>query len=480
MCIFVILYAEIYEFSEEVSCMFKVPALRKVSLGEAVALIVLVLAILGGVMIFVPGATPHIAILAALVVLLIYGLIRKVKYADMQAGMAKSVSTSMSAIYLFFFIGILITSLMMSGAIPTLMYYGLNIISAKTFYLSAFVVSAIIGISIGSSLTTVSTLGVALLGISGAFAANPAITAGAIVSGAFFGDKMSPLSDTTGIAASIVGVDLFDHIKNMMKTTVPVFLISCVFYYLLSLNIHIGSIENINSFKTDLLATGLVHWYALIPFFILLVMALFKVSSIVSMLTASMASLAITFLHSAHSIADLAKFYYSGFSMEGIPESIVSLVSRGGISSMFFTITVVILALSLGGLLFSLGIVSTVLDKTANVLNSAFRATFAVALSGLGINYVVGEQYLSILLTGETFKPIYEKLGLKPQNLSRALEDAGTVINPLVPWSVCGTFIASTLGVPVFSYLPFAIFCYGSLLFTILAGITGLGISKKK
>lgn len=452
---------------------------RQPTLLEASIVTFLVLATLGSMMIFVPDMTPHIPIIVTLTLLLLHGLARKVSYEKMQDSMTKAVGSSMGAIYLFFFIGILITALMMSGSIPTLMYYGLSIISAKTFYLSAFVITAIVGISIGSSLTTVATLGVALIGIAQAFEANLAIAAGAIVSGAFFGDKMSPLSDTTSISASIVGIDLFDHIKNMMRTTIPVFIISAIFYYVLSLNIDITDLSNVAQFKKDIASTGLVHSYALIPFILLIGMAIFKVPAVISMIITTITSLIITSLHTSYTVSQIAGFFFAGFKLEGVPESVASLVERGGLSSMFFTLSVVILALSLGGLLFSLGIITTILEHLAKLLTTTFAATTTVALTAVGVNFIVGEQYLSILLTGKTFKPVYDKLGLHSKNLSRTLEDAGTVINPLVPWSVCGVFISHALNVPVFSYLPFAIFCYGSLIFTVLVGLTGFSVSKK-
>lgn len=454
-------------------------AFRKPSLSEAITVIIIILAILGSMMIFVKDVTPHIPIIISITFLLFYGLYRKVSYKDMQDSMTSAVGSSMGAIYLFFFIGILITSLMMSGSIPTLMYYGLDIISAKTFYLSAFIITSIIGVAIGSSLTTVATLGVALIGIAQAFDANLAITAGAIVSGAFFGDKMSPLSDTTSISASIVGIDLFEHIKNMMRTTVPVFLISSIFYYVLSRNIEVNDFESIAVFKNDLLNTGLIHSYTLIPFALLVILAIFKISAVISMIITSIVSICITLVHSSYTASQISGFFYAGFKSDFVSKSIASLIERGGISSMFFTLSVVILALSLGGLLFSLGIINTILESLAKFLNSIFITTLSVALTAVGINFIVGEQYLSILLTGRTFKPVYERLNLHPKNLARALEDAGTVINPLVPWSVCGAFISHALGVSVFSYLPFAIFCYGSLIVTILAGATGISVSKK-
>jgi Na+/H+ antiporter nhaC len=458
--------------------MFNLVQHRKPSKKEAVISILIVFFILGFPMIAIRDMVPHIPIILALICLIVYGRARGISFDKMQDSMAESVHTSMGAIYLFFFIGILVTALMISGAIPSLIYFGLNIISSKTFYLSSFLATAIIGIAIGSSLTTVATLGVALMSISNAFGLNPAITAGAIVSGAFFGDKMSPLSDTTGIAASIVGIDLFDHIKNMMYTTIPAFIVSAIAFTLMSLGQDAASLDGIESFRSSILATGLVHPYSLLAFGVLILLSIRRIPAVLTLIYTSLASLLISKLHSSYGMGQLAKFFFDGFSMDGLSQDIGSLVSRGGISSMFFTMTIVILALSLGGLLFGLGIIPSILSSLNQVLDSPSRVSTCVVATALGVNLIVGEQYLSILLAGKTFKPIYDQLGLHPKNLSRTLEDSGTVINPLVPWGVCGAFSTSMLGVATLAYLPFAIFCYTSLILTVIVGLTGLTMTR--
>lgn len=458
--------------------MFNLVQHRNPSKKEAVISMLIVFFILGFPMIAIRDMVPHIPILLALICLIVYGRARGISFDKMQDSMAESVLTSMGAIYLFFFIGILVTALMMSGAIPSLIYFGLDIISSKTFYLSSFLATAIIGIAIGSSLTTVATLGVALMSISNAFGLNPAITAGAIVSGAFFGDKMSPLSDTTGIAASIVGIDLFDHIKNMMYTTIPAFIVSAIAFTLMSLGQDAASLDGIESFRSSILATGLVHPYSLLAFGVLILLSIKRIPAVLTLIYTSLASLLISKLHSSYSMGQLAKFFFDGFSMDGLSQDIGSLVSRGGISSMFFTMTIVILALSLGGLLFGLGIIPSILNSLNQVLDSPSRVSICVVATALGVNLIVGEQYLSILLAGKTFKPIYDQLGLHPKNLSRTLEDSGTVINPLVPWGVCGAFSTSMLGVATLAYLPFAIFCYTSLILTVIVGLTGFTMTR--
>lgn len=453
-------------------------SLLPLSLKEALVVTVLMIASMGYTIIVLEWV-PHLSILLAIMALLLYGLLRGATWDNMIKRMASAVEQGMGAIYLFFFIGLLVSALMMSGAIPTLMYYGFGLISPEFFYLSAFLLCGVIGVSIGSSLTTCATAGVAFMGMGEAFGAQAAITAGAVVSGAFFGDKMSPLSDTTGIAATTVGVDLFEHIKNMSFTTIPALILTSVLLVWGVPSMGSGSLNNVFELQNQLQQSGLVKGYALLPFMLLVGLALRKVNAILAMLATIALALIITFIHSSPSLEQIGTWFFGGFKSEHLGENVARLIQRGGLESMFFTQTVVILALSLGGLLFALGVVPTLLDTMRYFLINAGRATFSVAMTSLGVNLLIGEQYLSILLAAETFKPVYDKLGLHPRNLSRTLEDAGTVINPLVPWSVCGVFIAKVLGVSVIDYVPYAFFCWLCLLLTIMFGFTGWTLSKK-
>ena len=459
--------------------MFAFKSLLNMPRGEALAVVIVLIAAMGYTIISLEWL-PHMSIIASIIVLVLYGLARGLKYDDMQKGMIGALNQGMGAIYLFFFIGLMVSSLMMSGAIPTLMYYGFGLISPTYFYFSAFALCSVIGVSIGSSLTTCATVGVAFMGMAAAFHADIAMTAGAIVSGAFFGDKMSPLSDTTGISASIVGIDLFEHIKNMMYTTIPAWLISAALMLWLLPNVAAHDMNSVESFRSQLEATGLVHTYSLIPFVLLVVLAMMRTNAVIAMLFTVIVAVVVTYLHSTPDLRQLGSWFYGGYKLEGEAfKDVAKLISRGGLESMFFTQTIVILGMSLGGLLFALGVIPSLLEAIRTFLTNAGRATFSVAMTSVGVNFLIGEQYFSILLSGETFKPVYDKLGLHSRNLSRTLEDAGTVINPLVPWSVCGVFISHALGVPVWEYLPYAFFCYLSLVLTLLFGWTGLTLSRK-
>lgn len=453
--------------------------LTQVSPKLAFMLSTLIILIMGVTMIGF-GWVPHLSLILAICFLLAVGLFKGLSFDDMQMQMATGIMRGIGAIYLFFFIGLMVAALMMSGAIPTLMYFGFELILPEFYYISAFVLTSIIGIALGSSLTTVATLGVAFIGMSHAFDANVAIAAGAVVSGAFFGDKMSPLSDTCTIAASVVGIDLFEHIRNMVYTTVPAWLITALLFWFMSGDTSASDLSQVTALQAQLIESGLVHGYAVLPFVVLIALALMRVNAIYTIICTIIAALIVTYIHSSPTISELGDYFFGGYHPAENLElgEVGGMLSRGGVNSMFFTQTIVILALSLGGLLTALGILPALLSGIKDSLTSSGRAIAAAAMSALSINILIGEQYLSLLLSGTAFRPVFERLNLHPKNLSRTLEDAGTVINPLVPWSVCGVFISQALGVPVLDYLPYAFFCYLSFFLTILFGYTVITITK--
>ncbi|WP_445480258.1 Na+/H+ antiporter NhaC [Lysinibacillus irui] len=423
-------------------------------------------------------ATPHIPIFLVISLLLAYGLLKKVPFRDLEGGMIAGASAGLGAVFIFFFIGILISSWIMGGTIPTLIYYGFLTVSPNFFFAIVFLICSIVGISVGSSLTTVATVGVAFMGIAGAMDISLTITAGAIVSGAFFGDKMSPLSDTTNLASGTVGVDLFEHIKNMGWTTIPAFLISFVLYAILSPKGAATSFDTVEQFKEGLLSTGLIHWYTLLPIVVLVIMTFYKAPAIITLAVVSILGVGLAYIHDPLPAADVFKMLFDGYVSQTGNKEIDALLTRGGMNSMLFTIALVILALTMGGLLFTLGIIQSILTKVESLFKSAGSVITGAAITGIGVNTLIGEQYLSILLTGEAFKAQFAKVGLAPKNLSRVMEDAGTVVNPLVPWSVCGIFIASVLDISTLAYLPFTFFCLLGPILTVIFGWSGKTLTK--
>ena len=453
--------------------MFRIKSEQMPSLPEAILVISAIIAIMSVSIIYFE-APPHIPLTISLLMLVIYGIIKKIPYDKLQEGFSEVATSGMGADFLFFMIGILIAAWIYSGTIPTLIYAGFELVTPRFYYAIVLIVTSVVGICVGSSLTTVATVGLAFIGISQALDISLAITAGAIVSGAFFGDKMSPISDTTNMASSILKVDLFDHIRNMMWTTVPAFLIGLVIFGIISPSISTANFSEMELYQQGLLGTGLIHWYnAVIPLAVLVIFSIFKAPALLSLTAGTVSAILISFFHAVPSIGGLLGILYGGYVSETGIEQIDSLLTRGGMESMFFTIAIILLALGMGGLLFKLGIVPRLFEAVERMLRSAKSVITGSALNAIGVNLLVGEQYLSILLTTETFQSQYQKLGLANKNLSRVAEDAGTVVNPLVPWSVCGVFITSVLGVPTLAYLPFAFFCLLCPILTIIFGITG-------
>jgi Na+:H+ antiporter, NhaC family len=446
--------------------------------SEALAVILLLLTGISYGMIKLE-LVPHIPVMLAIGALIVYGLLKKIKIMDLESSMIEGAKAGLGAVMIFFFIGMLVSSWIAAGTIPTLIYLAFELVSGKWFYAIVFLVTSVVGLSIGSSLTTSAVIGVAFIAVSETLGFSSAITAGAVVSGAFLGDKMSPLSDTTVLASSTVKVDLFDHIKNMAWTTVPAFFISLLLFAWMSPELGSADFTKLNGLQKTLDDMNLVHWYSLIPLILIAVLAVKKVSSILTLGAGTFSAMAISLLVVERSEwGTLLGILYSGYQSQSGNEQLDSLLSRGGIESMLFSVSLVLLALSMGGLLFKLGILPALLQGLTASLQKVPVLIGSAALSAIGINFLIGEQYLSILLTGNTFAGHFEKAGLHAKNLSRVLEDAGTVINPLVPWSVCGVFLNGVLGVNTIEYVPFAFFCLLSPVLTLAAGFTGMTVSR--
>lgn len=453
--------------------MFRIQPMQKISLREALLITFIILATMSVSIIFF-NAPPHIPLLVSILTLIVYGLLKRISYRSLESGITEGAKVGISAALLFFLIGILIASWMIGGTIPTLIYAGFQLVTPHFYLAIIFVICSIVGVGVGSSLTTVGTVGLAFIGISEALDVSLAMTAGAIVSGAFFGDKMSPLSDTTNMASSILHVDLFDHIKNMLWTTGPAFIITFILFAFLSPTIATSNFTKMEVFQQGLLDSGLIHWYsAVIPLLVLFIFSMKKAPALLALAAGAISALIVSLFHQAPQLNALFSTLYGGFVSETGVEEIDVLLSRGGVKSMLSTIGIVLLALSLGGLLFTLGIVPRLLSSIESMLKRVASVITASALTAIGVNFLIGEQYLSILLTTETYQAQYKKVGLSNINLGRVAEDAGTVVNPLIPWSVCGVFIASVLGVSTIAYVPFAFFCLLCPVLTILFGLTG-------
>lgn len=425
--------------------------------------------------------TPHMPILGGVFFLLLYGRMKGVSFSVMERAMIQGATSGLGAIYIFFLIGMLISSWMASGTIPTIMFYGFEFISGQAFYAVVFLITSLIGLCIGSSLTTSATIGVAFIGMAGSLDFSLAITAGAVISGAFLGDKMSPLSDTTNLASETVGVPLFEHIKNMLWTTIPGFVVTLALFFFLSPQSSGSKVQEIEEMVAALSMHTTISLWSLLPFIIIGGMALKKVSAIPTLAAGIVSAIVITFIETpAQTVKEMANVLYSGFVLNSGVEQLDTILSRGGIESMYFSISLVLLALAMGGLLFELGIIPSILNAIQKMLINVGRLVSATVFAGIGVNFLAGEQYLSVLLPGKAFQNKYSELGLEGKSLARVLEDAGTVVNPLVPWGVCGVFLTQVLGVTTLEYAPFAFFCILCPFLSLVSGWTKVGLHFKK
>lgn len=453
---------------------------EKVSFRESIIILLVMLIVLGtGVIGF--GLSPQTPVLVVIALLILWAKIRHSSWDTINSGIMEGVQNGIVPIFIFILIGALIGTWIAAGVIPSMMVAGFHMISARWFVPSVFLVCAVIGTSIGSAFTIVSTIGIALFGMGTTMGVDPALVAGAIISGAIFGDKSSPLSDSTNLAAAIAGSDLFAHIKNLMWTTIPAFLISLVLYWILGIGESGAKLTNIQPTLTTLTTHFTVSWWAILPIILLFVCAIAKIPAIATLLLNITVAIAMIFIQTpGMTVQKVAGYIESGFVSKTGNANVDALLTRGGITSMMGTVSLIFLTLSLGGLLMKFDIIQTAITPLAKKLKSSGSIVTATILSGIGVNIFVGEQYLSVILPGKAFKETYNKRGLDNLALSRVLEDGGTVINYLIPWGVAGAFAANTLGVSTLAFLPFCFFSLLSPILSIISGFTGIGLKRMR
>lgn len=451
----------------------------KPKLWEAIVILLLMLVIMG-IGIIELHLTPVVPILMVILLLIFWGKLRGFSWDDINDSFVMGVKNGIIPLFIFLLIGSLIGVWIMAGVIPTLMVYGFHILSIRWFLPSVFLMCAFVGCFIGSAFTIISTVGITAMGIGITMGINPAMIAGAVVSGAVFSDKMSPLSATTNLASAIAGDDLYNHIKNMMWSTVPAFVISLVLFSIIGGNHHAASLTKITSTSRVLMNNFTISIWMLIPVLLLLICAWTKIPTIPTLFINILVSIIIIWVNPKHhySFTKIADVMQNGFKINTTNSEINQILNRGGISSMMGTMTLIIIALALGGLLINLGVINVVMDRFSSHIKSTGMLVLSTVLAAIGVNIFIGEQYLSIILPGTAFKADYQKAGLAPEALGRTLEDGGAVINYLVPWGVAGVFVANTLNVPTLHYLPFVFFSLLCPVFSILSGFTGIGMKR--
>lgn len=362
---------------------------------------------------------------------------------------------------ILYIIGALIGTWIACGTVPLIVYWGLRLIHPSYFLVTSCILSSIVSLATGSSWSTAGTVGVALMGVGTGLGINPAMTAGAIISGAYLGDKMSPLSDTTNLAPAVSEGDLFDHIRSMLYTTLPGYLIALMGFFILGMN-HQGVME---SHIIDQIIYGIEQNFnlsiiTLIPPLIIILFAVKKVPSLITLIIAAIIAAAIAIIIQNETVSSMANIMNSGFNSNlGIPE-LDALFNRGGFQSMNWTASLAMLGITLGSILEKNGVLGVLLGQVVKLIKSIGGLVTAVVLSAICLNMITASQYTSLVITGRMFVSEYRKRDLLPQTLSRTLEDSATLTSPLVPWNTCGVFMAGTLGVSTLEYGPYAFLCW--------------------
>ncbi|WP_133406180.1 Na+/H+ antiporter NhaC [Parashewanella tropica] len=417
----------------------------------------------------------QIALILAACVALVVGVKNGFTWKEMEQGIIEGISVATPALLILFSVGSLIGTWILAGTVPTMIYYGMQILSPTYFYAACCILCAVIALSIGSSWTVAGTLGIALIGIAGAMGLSVEITAGAIISGAYFGDKMSPLSDTTNLAPAVAGTDIFSHIRHMTWTTVPSIIIALVLFFIIGLNTDTSQFSSNLSTSMEVLQQEFAPSpLLLLPLLVVLGLAYKKVPAFPTVIIGTLAGAVcaalfqydaiIKFVNddSLPSVVAIIKgiwiAMFDGYTSNTGDSVLDSLLSRGGMSSMVTTVWLILCAMAFGGVMEVTGLLARLLEGVLKAVRGSSSLIIATLGCGIGANVVCGDQYIAILLPGRMLKLEYPKHDLAPVNLSRTLEDSATITSPLVPWNTCGAFMASTLGVATLAYLPFAFF----------------------
>ena len=414
----------------------------------------------------------QVPILLGAFVAAVIGLRAGFTWKEIQTGMLDGITNSLQAIVILLIIGILIGVWILSGVVPTLLYYGLKILHPKIFLPAALIICSITSLATGTSWGTTGTIGIALIGIGEGLGFPLPVVAGAVLSGAYFGDKMSPLSDTTNLAPAMVGTDLYTHIKHMSYTTGVSYGITLVIEFVLGFFYGGGeaNLEKVNQILTGINAQFNINPLMLIPPALVMILAIRKIAAVPGIAIGILSAGIIGVIFQGNTFGSVLSAAYGGYASSSGVEAVDNLLTKGGFESMMYTVSLVICAMMFGGIMEKtnqLRVVVTVILKKAQSTGSLITAT---VLTAIGANLILCDQYMSIVMAGKMYAQSYKDMGLAPQNLSRAIEDSATVTANLVPWNTGGAYQAATLGVPTIAYLPFNFFCWISPIVTMLFG----------
>lgn len=437
----------------------------------------------------------QIALILAASVGVLVGLKLGYRWKEMERGIVHGISLAMGAILILLVVGSVIGTWILSGVVPTMIYYGLSILTPAVFYPAACAICALVALATGSSWTTAGTVGVALVGIAAAQDLNLGLAAGAIISGAYFGDKMSPLSDTTNLAPAMAGTDLFTHIRHMAWTTGPSIVLALILFAVVGVVMPAPtSAAQLQDILVDLRARFTIGPHLLIPAALVIFLVIRRMPAFPALLIGALVGCLFAIMFQQPAVLGLANSpelatwvallkgswiaLFDGYQLQSGNAALDELLSRGGMSSMLQTVWLIVSAMMFGGVMETVKLLQKIAATILGMVRGTGSLITATLLTAFGSNVVASDQYISIVLPGRMFRAEYRRRGLHPKNLSRALEDAGTLTSPLIPWNTCGAFMAQTLGVATFVYAPFAFFNLINPLVSAIYGFTGFTIER--
>ena len=451
---------------------------KSLTLFEALIPVILLIALLAFNVLFAYGdasidGSNQFALLIGAAIAVIVGFRHKVRFSAMLEEISKNIKSTAGAILILLMVGALSGTWLLSGVIPTMVYYGLQILNPSFFLPACVLICMVISVATGSSWTTSATVGIALVGIGSTIGVPLGMVAGAVVSGAYFGDKISPLSDTTNLAAAVVETDLFTHIRYLMYTTIPTLIITLILFTILGLNQNVVDSSNHGQALIAIKETFNVNPLLFIIPVLVIVLILKKTEPLIALLAGTLLGGVFALIFQPDLVAKIGGSeelnIISGYrgvmnaitvdiAAETSNEMLTDLFKAKGMAGMLGTIWLILCAMTFGGVMEAIGALTKITEALLKMFHTVFGLFASTVASCLALNITASDQYLAIVIPGKMFAKAYKDKNLAPENLSRTLEDAGTVTSPLIPWNTCGAYQSSVLGVSTWAYLPYAFF----------------------
>ncbi|MDF3126621.1 Na+/H+ antiporter NhaC [Rheinheimera sp. 1928-s] len=436
----------------------------------------------------------QIALFVAAFVGVVIGLKNGYGWADIEQAMVKGISLSLGALLILFSVGALIGTWLLAGTVPSLIYYGLQLLDPSWFYAASCLLCAVVAISIGSSWTTAATIGVALIGVAAGLGMSPAVTAGAIVSGAYFGDKMSPVSETTNLAPAVAGSNLFDHIRHMTWTTVPSLILALIIFAVMGFNADAAADDSqIRAISDSLQQHFNISPLMLVPLLVLMAMAVKKVPAFPTVFIGALLGGVWAVLFQPELVAKMAdpalnaflatlkvvwSTLHGGFVIETQNAQLDKLLNGGGMVKMLNTCWLIFSAMMFGAVLEHVGLLRKFVEAILHKAHSTGSLITSTIATCIATNILTADQYMAIVMPGRMFKEEYERRGLAPVNLSRTLEDGGTITSPLIPWNTCGAYMHGVLNVNPLDYAMYAFFNLINPVLAVIYAYMGIKVLK--